>query len=230
MLDQRTLIFAHRGIPIRFPENSLAGFQYTIDQGADGIEFDVHLTKDRIPVIMHDEKIDRTTDGSGFIKDYQWSELKKFKLADGQSVPSLAEFLQVVENKPIRLNLEFKTDLFHYEGIEKIVMAMLKRTELAYPIIYSSFYLNSLRNCYQIDPDGQYCFLTAKYLHNAEHFMRINHLAGLHLKHYQKIPHTIERIWTVDDPAKQRKLFKKKVAALFTNDFQSANKRRLAFK
>ncbi|OLQ39556.1 glycerophosphodiester phosphodiesterase [Oenococcus oeni] len=222
MSDQKTLIFAHRGIPARLPENSLAGFQYTIDHSADGIEFDVHLTKDRVPVVMHDERIDRTTNGNGFIKDYQFAELKKFKLADGQTIPSLKEILKLVENKSIRLNLEFKTDLFHYENIEAIVMEMVKKTNLKYQIIYSSFYLNSLKKCYQMDKNGQYCFLTPKYLHNAHHFMKINHLAGLHLKHYQKLANTTERIWTIDDPLEEKKLLKKHVAGIFTNNFQKA--------
>lgn len=52
----KTLIFGHRGYPHKFPENSLKGFAYAIAHGIDGLEFDVHLTKDNVPVIMHDEK------------------------------------------------------------------------------------------------------------------------------------------------------------------------------
>lgn len=69
-MSTKTLIFGHRGYPFKFPENSLKGFQYAIDHGIDGLEFDVHLTKDNVPVIMHDEKINRTTDGKGLINSY----------------------------------------------------------------------------------------------------------------------------------------------------------------
>lgn len=223
MSDKKTLIFAHRGIPALIAENSLSSFRYTIEHHADGIEFDVHLTKDHIPVIMHDERVDRTSDGSGFIKDKTFAELRQIHLKDGQLIPSLKEFLELVNQQPIRLNLEFKTDMYHYKNIEKIVMDMVSRYDLKFPVIYSSFYLNSLRNCYAIDPTGQYCFLHSKYVHNPEHFMKVNHLAGLHLKHYQKLTGGMpQRIWTVDDPSEERKLLKKGVAGIFTNNFLQA--------
>ena len=60
----QTIIFAHRGLPVKFAENSLQGFKYAVEHGAEGVEFDVHLTKDKVPVVMHDEKIDRTTNGT----------------------------------------------------------------------------------------------------------------------------------------------------------------------
>lgn len=82
----QTKIFGHRGYPAKFPENSLAGFRYVVAHQIDGVEFDVHLTSDRIPVIMHDETIDRTTDGTGRIVDYTLAELRQFKLSNGESI------------------------------------------------------------------------------------------------------------------------------------------------
>ncbi len=52
----QTIVFAHRGLPVKFAENSLQGFKYAVEHGAEGVEFDVHLTKDKVPVVMHDEK------------------------------------------------------------------------------------------------------------------------------------------------------------------------------
>ena len=82
-----TKIFGHRGYPAKFAENSLEGFEYALENGADGIEFDVHLTKDQVPVVMHDEKINRTTDGKGNIKDYTHEELQQFHLENGETIP-----------------------------------------------------------------------------------------------------------------------------------------------
>ena len=73
----KTKIFAHRGASGYAPENTLEAFALAITQGADGIELDVQLTKDGIPVVIHDETIDRVTEKTGFVKDYTLKELKE---------------------------------------------------------------------------------------------------------------------------------------------------------
>ena len=69
---------AHRGYSGKYPENTMLAFEEAAQTGADGIELDVQLTKDGQVVVIHDERIDRTTDGTGFVKDYTYEELKKF--------------------------------------------------------------------------------------------------------------------------------------------------------
>ena len=71
-------VWAHRGASGYAPENTLDAFQKAIDMGADGIELDVQLTKDGKVVVVHDEVIDRVSDGSGLVQDYTYEELKKF--------------------------------------------------------------------------------------------------------------------------------------------------------
>ena len=66
--------FAHRGFSGKYPENTMLAFQKAIEVGADGIELDVQLTKDGELVIIHDETIDRTTDGKGYVIDYTYEE------------------------------------------------------------------------------------------------------------------------------------------------------------
>ena len=73
--------FAHRGFSGKYPENTILAFQKAIEVGADGIELDVQLTKDGEVVIIHDETIDRTTDGKGYVVDYTYEELSKFRAA-----------------------------------------------------------------------------------------------------------------------------------------------------
>lgn len=221
MIDE-TLIFGHRGYPAKFPENSLSGFSYAIDHAIDGLEFDVHLTKDNIPVIMHDEKINRTTNGHGKIRQYTFDELQQFQLSNGETIPSLEQLLQLVAQRRVYLNLEFKTDRVHYTNIEKIVLDMVRDYDLVYPVIYSSFSLQTLKNAYRVDAHQQYCLLSDHVLHQPQRLAQIAHLAGVHLKHYQNLPNLEERIWTVDDPQKMKQLFEKRVAGIITDDFEMA--------
>jgi len=215
----KTLVFGHRGYPAKFPENSLAGFAYALDHGIDGLEFDVHLTKDQVPVIMHDEHIDRTSDGKGLINDYTLAELRQFHLAENEPIPTLAEFLTLVGTHDVQLNLEFKTDKIQYPNIEKIVMGMVHATPLKHPVIFSSFHLPTLKTCQQLAPNESYCWLTGKPVVNAGAFVASEHLDGLHLSLYQADVPVAERIWTVDDPALAKELFRKGVAGIFTDDF-----------
>ena len=217
-----TLIFGHRGIPVKFPENSLQGFQYAIEHNVEGLEFDVHLTRDRLPVIMHDETINRTTDGKGRICDYDYDQLQKFKLSNGESIPTLYELLELVKNVDVILNLEFKTDQIHYESIEEIVLKQVSQTYLRHPVIYSSFNLDSLKLCQQLDDSQNYCFLTEQTIREPLAFLRKEHLNGLHLSRAQDDEGLIERIWTVNDEARMTKLFSKDVDGIFTDDFEKA--------
>ncbi|MFB9768441.1 glycerophosphodiester phosphodiesterase [Lactiplantibacillus modestisalitolerans] len=223
-----SLIYGHRGVPVKFPENSLAGFAYAIAHQIDGLEFDVHLTRDRVPVIMHDERIDRTTNGRGRIIDYSLAELRQFTLANGEPIPALAELLALVAAKPVHLNLELKTDHQYYPGIERLVLGMLKRADLVYPVVISSFNLHSIERSYAIDPSQQYAFLTSARIGDPEDFAATEHLEGLHLEHYQPVGQVSERVWTVDDPAELRRLFARSVSAVITNNFELARDVRAA--
>ncbi|MDT6979681.1 glycerophosphodiester phosphodiesterase family protein [Levilactobacillus zymae] len=220
-MTKTTMVFGHRGYPAKFPENSLAGFTYAVQHQIEGLEFDVHLTKDNVPVIMHDEKINRTTDGKGYIRDYTLAELQRFKLANGDSLPTLAAFLRVVANQDVQLNLEFKTDKIQYPNIEKIVLGMIHATPLVHPVIYSSFHLPTLKTCQALAPDEIYCWLTDKRVKNAASFVKKEGLAGLHLSHYQDDIPVVERIWTVDSVKQATKLFNDHVAGIFTDDFET---------
>lgn len=221
-MSTKTLIFGHRGYPFKFPENSLKGFQYAIDHGIDGLEFDVHLTKDNVPVIMHDEKINRTTDGKGLINSYTLKELQQFHMPDGETIPTLKNLLALAVHRPVHLNLEFKTNKIHYPKIEQIVLDLVNQYDLMYPVIYSSFNLDSLKIAYQIDPNQQYCLLSDHVIKNPKSLIVKEHLAGLHLSHYQPLANVDERIWTVDDPRTQEKLLADHVAGIITDNFEQA--------
>lgn len=219
----QTIVFAHRGLPVKFAENSLQGFKYAVEHGAEGVEFDVHLIKDKVPVVMHDETLDRTTNGTGYIKDYTLNEIRKFHLENGEPVPLLSELFEILQDKDLYINLEFKTNKIHDVGIEAIVLSLAKQYHFVHPIIFSSFNCQTLKNCQKIDAQQQYCFLTKMPIPFPAHFIAKNHFAAIHPHWY--LPSKItQRIWTVDKVSTAKKYFKLGIAGIFTNNFELMNR------
>lgn len=112
----------------------------------DGVELDVHLSSDGVPVVIHDETVDRTTDGSGYVKDMTLVELKQLsagcRFADefsGERIPTLREVLELFRGKPHRLNIELKSDVFPYPGMREKVIGMVKEFGIGDRVILSSF-------------------------------------------------------------------------------------------
>lgn len=131
---------AHRGYSGKFDENTMLAFRKALEYKADGIETDVQLSKDNIPVIIHDETLDRTTDGRGYVKEYKLSELKKFRTKNGEEIPTLRELLVFVAESNLKvLNLELKNSILPYEGLEEKVLEMIYKHNLKEKVIISSF-------------------------------------------------------------------------------------------
>ncbi len=218
----QTLIFGHRGFPEKFPENSLSGFEYALTHQIDGLEFDVHLTKDQIPVIIHDETIDRVSDGHGFIKEMTFNQLRRFHLKNGEPIPTLNGLLELAKRYPVHLNLEFKTNFVTYPNIEQIVLEMVHDYRLTYPVIYSSFNLKSLQNAYRLDTKQNYCLLTDQTIVDPEQLMQREHLSGFHFSYAQSPKHIPQRIWTVNDANQIQTLLDLKVSGIITDNFELA--------
>ncbi|HLV08691.1 MAG TPA: glycerophosphodiester phosphodiesterase [Halanaerobiales bacterium] len=141
----KTLIVGHRGAMGTAPENTAVSFKKAIAEGADGIEFDVHLTKDGQPVVIHDEKINRTSDGKGMIKDLTLDELKKYdfgaffgKEYSGERILTLAETLELTKKCQV-INIEIKNGPIFYPGIEEKVLEIIQEFKLEDKVIISSF-------------------------------------------------------------------------------------------
>ncbi len=100
-------IYAHRGVSAHLPENTLAAFSRAIELGVAGIELDVHLSADNVPVVIHDETADRTTNGTGHITEFTAHQLGLLDAGDGQFVPTLAQVLRLAAGK-LRVNIELK--------------------------------------------------------------------------------------------------------------------------
>ncbi|WP_290369680.1 glycerophosphodiester phosphodiesterase family protein, partial [Peribacillus simplex] len=141
-----TLIFAHRGSAGTHPENTMSAFKEAARVGADGIETDVQLSKDGEVVIIHDEKLDRTTNASGYVKDRTLMELKtlnasathKGKLGK-EKIPTLEELFIWLYDNQLFCNIELKNTLFLYPGLEEKVIRLIRTYEMEERVILSSF-------------------------------------------------------------------------------------------
>lgn len=150
----KILNIAHRGYSGKFDENTMIAFKKAIEYKADGIETDVQLTKDGIPVLIHDETLDRTTNGQGFVKDYTLDEIKTFKTKSGDQIPTLIELLELVKTSDLKvLNLELKNSIIQYEGLEEKVLTMIYDYNLNHRVIISSFNHMSLVKIRELDEE-----------------------------------------------------------------------------
>ncbi|MFW5995689.1 MAG: glycerophosphodiester phosphodiesterase [Halanaerobiaceae bacterium] len=140
----KPIVIAHRGASGITPENSIMSFEEALNQGADGVEFDIHFTRDRVPVVIHDGTLDRTTTGQGKISEHSLDEIKKYKITDAegnvfadQQVPTLKETLEIVKTMSV-INIEIKSGNNEPSAIKQII-EMAKVMGIFSNIIFSSF-------------------------------------------------------------------------------------------
>lgn len=152
-------IFAHRGYSGKYPENTMLAFEGALKLSVNGIELDVHKTKDGKLAAIHDESIDRTFLGNGLVKNYDLRDLKKLENRDEKFrenidsiIGTLEEVILLVSFKDdFVLNIELKTDVIHYNGIEEDVLEMLDSYDMIENTIISSFNHESLKICKKIN-------------------------------------------------------------------------------
>lgn len=159
------IVFAHRGASAHAPENTLAAFELALRQGADAVELDVKLTRDQQPVVIHDQTVDRTTDGTGRVKDLTLAELRSldagshFDIAyQGEPVPTLEEVLKAIGQLTV-VNIELTNYQTPNDVLPEKVAALVKRHKLARRVIFSSFNLNTLRRIHRLLPEVPLGFL-----------------------------------------------------------------------
>ncbi|HWV24894.1 MAG TPA: glycerophosphodiester phosphodiesterase family protein [Thermomicrobiales bacterium] len=102
-------VYAHRGASIEFPENTLAAFRRAVELGVEGMELDVHLSADGHLIVMHDETVDRTTNGSGALAEMTLEQIKKLDAGNGETVPTLGEVLDLVGDS-LHVDIEVKAN------------------------------------------------------------------------------------------------------------------------
>ena len=225
-------IFAHRGYSGKYPENTMIAFKKALECGVDGIELDVQLTKDGEVVIIHDETIDRTTTGKGFVIDYTYEELEKFdasfKFKDlgFNKIPTLREYFQLVKDYDIVTNVELKTGINEYLGIEEKVWELIKEYNLEKKVIISSFNHFSVMRMKKIAPQLKYGFLSEDWIIDAGKYTHSHGVQCYHPRFNNLVPDVIKELkkynleintWTVNLEEDMRYLYSNNIDVIITN-------------
>jgi glycerophosphoryl diester phosphodiesterase len=223
-----TLNIAHRGFSGKYPENTMLAFEKASEANCDGIETDVQLTKDGIPVLIHDETLDRTSSGVGLVKDYMYSELIKLDFGNGEKIPSLEDFIAFSKEKNLFINLELKNSIVPYEGIEKITLELLNKYN--YPkdkIILSSFNHYSMVNTKKIDNSYKTGLLYDCWIYNPGDYCRLCGSDAMHPQFFsildKKLVYDIKlngfqiNTYTVNDSAYMKELLSLGIDGIITN-------------
>lgn len=139
-------IYAHRGCSGSYPENTAVAFRAAAELPITGVEIDVHLTKDGEIVVIHDEKVNRTTNGKGYVKDFTLKELKELDCGSWYSeewseekILTLDEVFDIFQETNHRLNIELKSDVFPYDGLVDGVIDLAAKRGFTNRVLISSF-------------------------------------------------------------------------------------------
>lgn len=182
-----TEIIAHRGAMGTHPENTMPAFLEAYRVGADGIELDVQMTKDGALVIIHDERIDRTSNGKGWVKDFTLEELRQLDFGihfsdafAGTKIPTLEEVLDWVTATPLGIHIELKNGIVRYDGLEDRVIELVRHYQLIDRVVISSFNHYSLVDVHRQHPDIETAILFMEGLYEPWHYARSIGANGLH--------------------------------------------------
>jgi len=226
-------VFAHRGFSGKYPENTMLAFQKAAEVGSDGIELDVHLSKDRKLVIIHDELLQRTCGREGLVSDYTLKELMAIQAGKTKDdryntpIPSFEEYCAFAAKNKLITNIEIKTNRCWYQDIERIAVDMVKAFGLEDRVIVSSFNWLSVVRVKQLAPE-----LPCALLYEDQ---RVQHLPlqakdlGIQFIHpdfrlldEEAVLECKEQgiglnVWTINDESRMFQLIKWKVSGVISN-------------
>ncbi|MCL1991067.1 MAG: glycerophosphodiester phosphodiesterase [Defluviitaleaceae bacterium] len=243
----KTKIYGHRGSKGSYPENSMLAFKKAIDAGVDGMELDIHMTKDGELVVIHDATLDRTTTGIGYVKDHTLDQIKALSIGakftefrhydsswDLEQVPTLAEALTLFKSHDLEVNIELKTYEVAYPGIEEKMLKIVKDSGYdPNKVVYSAFHLPTLLRIQLLDEQAKTAWLLEHQLPMPDDYLQMLNLEALHvdykvvLKHpaqWQPIAHQL-RIWTVNELHDMKALVDLGVKAIVTDHPEIATMR-----
>jgi glycerophosphoryl diester phosphodiesterase len=235
----RPLIIAHRGASKYAPENSLAAIRKAIALGVDGVELDVQLTKEKVPVLLHDNDLADLTTSYEFIHRTPLRALRTIPIpGPGSSsqqhecIPTLAEALEILAPTPLLINLEIKPQPYWHLGIEERVVRLVLERGLAERTTFSSFSPLALFRLRHLAPSiprgflingGGFSFLQANF------FGKFRVIDNLHCAHPRLTPQRVTQAraagwriwsWTVNDRTTAEEMLALHVDAIITDDPQ----------
>jgi glycerophosphoryl diester phosphodiesterase len=227
------IVFAHRGASKLAPENTMAAFRKALELGADGIELDVHLSRDGHIVVTHDELVNRTSNGKGFVKDKTLDELKSLDFGSwfsptfkDERIPELEDILKLTEGWDGILNIELKNGPVLYPGIEQAVLDMLGKYNMIHKTIISSFNHYSLVEMRRLNSDIRIAPLYEAGLFEPWNYAKKIGAYAIHPLFYNIVPQIMEGCrlngikvhpYTVDDPEYIRAMVAAGVDGIITN-------------
>ena len=208
------MIYGHRGASGYAPENTLEAFELAAKMGADGVELDVHISKDGELVVAHDEAVDRVANGSGLICRMTTAELKKLRFNrthpeyENATIPTLREVFELLKPTGLRVNVELKNSYIIYEGLEERCLRLADDMGMSGRILYSSFNHHSMLRMKAIDaaiPCGLLYEATMVEPWNYAHRLGMNaihpHFSELQVKEEAEHAHALGlmvNVWTVN--------------------------------
>lgn len=233
MNGKRPLVWAHRGASGYCPENTMPAFIKAIEIGAAGVELDVQMSKDGQLVVCHDEKIDRTSNGKGFIKDMSLSELKSFDFSygsenyAGERIPTMREVFELYSDTDMYINIELKTGIVFYSGIEEKIIELTEEYGFTDRVIYSSFNHYTVKKIKELRPEARCGFLYADGTIDMPKYAKLHGIEALHPAVYNlQFPGFTDEcskqnidvnVWTVNEDEDVKMCCEKGVNAIITN-------------
>jgi glycerophosphoryl diester phosphodiesterase len=233
LVMKKPVVIAHRGASAYAPENTMAAFKKALEQGAGGIELDVQLTRDGHVAVIHDETVDRTSNGKGWIKDCTLEELKALdfgswfgKPYENERIATLEEVLELVSASRILLNIELKNGRFFYQGMEEKVAALIKRFGMEENVIISSFNHYSLVSFKKAAPAVRTGILYSEQIYEPWQYAKTVGACAIHPHYSSVLPEIMTGCtkygiavnpYTVDDPEHIRQLVQAGVDGVITN-------------
>jgi glycerophosphoryl diester phosphodiesterase len=151
-------VIAHRGGASYAPENTLAAFRNSIDHGVDWLEFDVQMTQDGALVVIHDETVDRTTDGTGPVRELTLEQIRTLDAGNGEKVPTFEEVLGLAKTHTVKILPETKSAHL-YPGIEGKLLQALEQAGYLDQTVIQSFEPDSLEKLHRLNPQAKLCAL-----------------------------------------------------------------------
>ncbi len=235
-----TINYAHRGASAYFPENTILSFEKALEMECTGIETDVQMTKDGVLVLIHDEMVDRTTNGQGLVKDYTYMELNKLDAGAwmgeefiGNKVPTVEELIYLAKDKNIIINFEIKSGVVIYEDIEQKLIELIYKHKIEHKVILSSFNHYSINKCNKISKEINTGVLYMAGIYkpynyaktvgaNAIHpyFLALNEEVVKEAKKHK----TMVNVFTVNDEAYMKSFLDMKVDGIITDYPDKLNK------
>lgn len=236
MDNRKPTIIAHRGASAYAPENTMAAFRKALELSADGIEFDVKCSKDGEMVIIHDQTLARTTNGSGKVIEKNLSDLRNLDAGSsftaefkGEKIPLLREVLEEFENKLI-MNIELTNYSSIRDGLAEKAATLVKRMGIEESVFFSSFHPYNLIVCQRILPDVPVALLAlpgrAGWIFRSRLMSWISpdiihpHYKDVDLK-YVESQHRRNRrvnVWTVNGEAEIKEMIQNSVDGIITDD------------